>query len=145
MRWKSNQDMTPTFPSNLEKNIFLTCIFFPCRFYDELQTILFGPNESEIQEKTEEFTKICQSLSNLKSRKTDVKKLKLRVNMVETLLEQIPQCSMVLALMFSSLEYKRLLLALPKLGYIFEDFSVVFVIVSAMTFWGITSTLLKAK
>ena len=110
-----------------------------------MQAILSGPNESEIRRKNVEFTKICCSLKKTQSRYTEVEKLKLRISMFQTLLGQIPQCSMQLALMFSSLEYKRLLLALPNLGYVCEDYSVVFVIITTLTFLGITNTLLQAK
>ena len=112
-----------------------------------MQAILSSPpNESEIQQKNKEFQTICCSLKVIKSRYTQVEKLKLRINMIQTLLERIPLCSMQLALMFSSLEYKRLLLALPNWGYIFVvNYRIVFVITSAMTFFGITSTLLRAK
>ena len=119
---------------------------FPIRFYIKLQAILSSPpNESEIQQKNIEFQEIYSSLKVIQSRHIQVEKLKLRINMIQTLLERIPLCSMQLALMFSSLEYKRLLLALPNMGYVFEDYSVVFVITSALTFFGITNTLLQAK
>lgn len=93
------------------------------------------PMNLKFDEKNVEFTKICCSLKQTQSRYTEVEKLKLRISMFQTLLGQIPQCSMQLALMFSSLEYKRLLLALPNMGYVFEDYSVVFVITSALTFF----------
>ena len=73
-----------------------------------------------------------------------MERLRLKIDIWETAIERIPQCVLQLSLMFASIEYKRLLLVLPNFGD-FLELPIVFIVVCGSTFWGILSTLIRAK
>ena len=95
-----------------------------------------------------QYNKICASKQVLNARFVELQKHKIGMEVIETVVERMPQTILQLSFLLAGLQYPRLLILLKdNLQNILniESVSLIFILVFGTTFWSITKSLIDLK
>ena len=104
------------------------------------------PNPDEFS--TMRYLDLCHSIDNLKLRLTKVMNLYMDIELLETVIDRVPQAVLQLSLLFASLNHSKLrtfLAGFLESAFKISDPNIIFGLNALLIFWGVTKTIIYIK